>query len=226
VCLKYLSGIDWKTVLIRWWNMVRQTVTDNPELFFPVFLILVWRITDVAAKPRTLVLAFFLTGILLVYGFRVLGGSLWLRRLGWVSPHHGFWLYSVVAGMIAGGAVWLVARALHESLGTLPPPHLVLLASSSGSILEELLFRGLLFWFVLELCRRLRWPQRPSAVATVILVAIAFAFAHLGRTGASLYSTVLTGIAFGAIRIWSDPTAAAALMHATYNFTLSWMSLF
>ncbi len=212
-------------MLIRSWNMVRQTVTENPELFFPIFLILVWRITDVAAARRTLVLAVFLTVILLVYGFRVLGGSLWLRRLGWVSPGHGFWLYSVVAGMIACGAVWLVARALHESLGTLPPPHLVLLASSSGSILEELLFRGFLFWFVLELCRRMRWRHSLSAVATVILIAIAFAFAHLGRTGASLYSTVLTGIAFGGIRIWSNSTAAAALMHATYNFTLSWMSL-
>ncbi|MDQ2948869.1 MAG: hypothetical protein M3Y27_23485, partial [Acidobacteriota bacterium] len=95
-------------VLTRSWNMVRLTVTENPELFFPVFLILVWRITDVAAARRTLVLAVFLTVILLVYGFRVLGGSLWLRRLGWVSPRHGFWLCSVVAGMIAGGAVWLV----------------------------------------------------------------------------------------------------------------------
>ena len=207
--------------------MVRQTVTDNPELFFPVFLILVWRITDVAAKPRTLAIAFFLTGILLVYGFRVLGGSVWLRRLGWVSPRRGFWLYSVVSGMIACGAAWLVARVFHVSLGALPPPHLVLLASSSGSILEELLFRGVLFWLVLELCRRLRCPQRLSAVATAILVAIAFAFAHLSRTGTSLYSTVLTGIAFGAIRIWSNSTAAAALMHATYNFTLSWcISLF
>ncbi len=167
----------------------------------------------------------FLTVISLVYGFRVSGGSLWLRRLGWVSPRHGFWLCSVVAGTIAGGAVWLVASALHESLGTLPPPHLVLLASSSGSILEELLFRGLLFWFGLELFRHLRWSQRLSAVATVILVAIAFAFAHLGRTGTNLYSTVLTGIAFGGIRIWSNSTAAAALMHATYNFALSWMSL-
>ena len=212
-------------MLNRAWNIVRQTVTDNPELFFPVFLILVWRITDVAVRPRTLVVAFFLTGILMVYGFNVLGRSLWLRRLGWVSPRHGLWLYSVVAGMIACVAVWLVARALHESLGTLPPPHLVLLASSSGSILEELLFRGLLFWFVLELCQRLRCPQRPSVVGTVLLVAIVFAFAHLSRTGANLYSTVLTGIAFGGIRIWSNSTAAAALMHATYNFTLAWMSL-
>ena len=225
LCFKISSGIGRKNVLIRSWKRVHQTVIDNPELFFPVFLILVWRITDVAAKPKTLVVAFFLTGILLVHGFRVLGGTLWLRRLGWVSPRHGFWLYSVVAGMITCGAVWLVARAFHESLGTLPPPHLVLLASSSGSILEELLFRGLLFWFVLELCRRLGWPPRASAVAAVILVAIAFAFAHLGRTGASLYSTVLTGIAFGGVRIWSNSTAAAALMHATYNFSLSWISL-
>lgn len=206
--------------------MARQTVTDNPELFFPVFLILVWRITDVAARPGTLVIAFFLTGILLIYSFRVLSGSLWLHRLGWVPPRRGFWFYSVAAGMVSGGAVWLVARAFHESLGALPPPQRVLLASSSGSILEELLFRGLLFWFVLEVFRRLRWPLRTSAIAAVVLIAIGFAFAHPSRTGTSLYSTALTGIAFGAIRVRSDSTAAAAVMHATYNFTLSWMSLF
>ena len=226
MCIQYLSGIDWGEVLTRWCNMARQTVTENPELFFPVVLILVWRITNAAARPGTLAIAFFLTGILLIYGFRVLSGSVWLRRLGWASPRQGFWLYSVAAGMISGAAVWLVARAFHESLGALPPPQRVLLASSSGSILEELLFRGLLFWFVLEFFRRLRWPQRPSAVAAVLLIAIGFAFAHLGRTGTSLYSTVLTGIAFGAIRVRSDSTAAAAVMHATYNFTVSWMSLF
>lgn len=224
MCLSDMHRVE--KVLARGWNLVYHTVTDNPELFFPVFLIMVWRITDVALKPSSLAIAFFFTGILLVYSVRVLGRSLWLRRLGWVNPRRGFWLCSVVTGIIAGGAVWLVARVLHESLGTLPPPHVVLLASSSGSILEELLFRGLLFWSLLELFRRLRWPQLPSALVAVVLIAIGFAFAHLGRTGVSLYSTVLTGIAFGAVRIRSDSTAAAALMHATYNFTLSWMSLF
>jgi len=213
-------------VLTRCWIMVRQTVAETPELFFPVFVILVWRITDLAAKPRTLMIASCPTGVLLFYGFRVLGGSVWLRNLGWVTPRKGFWLFSILAGIIAGGTVWLTVRVLHESLGTLPSPQIVLLASSSGSLLEELVFRGFLFWFVLEFFRRLRWPRRSSAVGTVVLIAIGFAFAHLGRTGTSFYSTVLTGIAFGAIRISSESTAAAALMHApTYNFTLSLASI-
>ena len=59
-------------VCARFAGMVRQTVTANPELFLPVFLLFVWQITAVAVKPRTLGLALLMTLLLLVYGYRVL----------------------------------------------------------------------------------------------------------------------------------------------------------
>jgi len=54
-------------------GVMRETVTANPELFLPVFLLFVWQITAIAVKPRTLGFALLMTLPLLVYGYRVLG---------------------------------------------------------------------------------------------------------------------------------------------------------
>jgi membrane protease YdiL (CAAX protease family) len=206
--------------------MVSETVTANPELFLPVFLLFAWQVTAIAVKPWTLGLALLMTLFLLVYGYRVLGKTPWLRRLGWVSPRQGFWFYSVLAGLASSAGVWLIVRSFQESLGGVPPPHRVLLASVSGPMLEEMLFRGLFFWLVLELLSRLGIRKIAALTATVLLIAVGFAFSHPGRTGLRLYSTILTGIAFGWMRAQSESTAAAALMHAVYNLVLSYIATF
>jgi len=213
-------------VCARLAGMARQTVTANPELFLPVFLLFVWKITAIAVKPQTLVLALLMTLLLLAYGYRVLGKTPWLRRLGWVSPRQGFWSYGVLAGVASGAAVWSIARFFHESLGVVPPPHRVLLAIVSGPMLEEMLFRGLLFWLVFELLSRCRVSKLAAVSATILVIAAGFAFSHAGRTGLSLYTTILTGIAFGWMRAQSESTAAAALMHAVYNLVLSYLATF
>jgi membrane protease YdiL (CAAX protease family) len=206
--------------------VVRQTVTANPELFLPVFLLFVWQITAIAVRLTTLALALLLTLLLLVYSYRVLGETPWLRRLGWVSPCQGFWFYGVLAGVASGAVVWSIARFFHESLGGVPPPHRVLLASVSGPMLEEILFRGLLFWLVFEFLNRFGISRAAVLSATVLLVALGFAFSHVGRTGLSFYTTVLSGIAFGWMRAQSESTAAAALMHAVCNLVLSCIATF
>ena len=81
-------------------------------------------------------------------------------------------------------------------------------------MLEEMLFRGLLFWLVFELLRRCRVSKLAAVSATILVIAVGFAFSHAGRTGLSLYTTILTGIAFGWMRAQAESTAAAALMHA------------
>ncbi|HLN28240.1 MAG TPA: CPBP family intramembrane glutamic endopeptidase [Terriglobales bacterium] len=219
-------GFGLHAMWARFTGFIRETVTANPELFLPVFLLFVWQITAIAVKPRTLGLALLMTLLLLVYGYRVLGKTAWLRRLGWVSPRQGFWLYSVLAGLASGAGVWSIARSFHESLGGVPPPHRVLLASASGPMLEEILFRGLLFWLVLELLSRCRVSKLAAVSTTILVIAVGFAFSHAGRTGLSLYTTILTGIAFGWMRAQSESTAAAALMHAVYNLVLSYIATF
>src|ERR1700681_4242559 len=91
---KQQLGFRLHAVCTRFAGMVRQTVTANPELFLPVFLLFVWEITAIAVKPQTLGLALLMALLLLVYGYRVLGKTPWLSRLGWVSPRQGFWFYT------------------------------------------------------------------------------------------------------------------------------------
>jgi hypothetical protein len=121
-------------VLARFPGLLNDTVTANPELFLPVFLLLVWQASAISVKPRTLGLALVLTFVLLIYAYRVLGATPWLRRLGWVAPRQWFWLYGVFAGGAASAAVSEIARLSHLSLGGVPPPNVLLLASSSGPI--------------------------------------------------------------------------------------------
>jgi len=210
-----------KAALAHFARAFHGTITANPELFLPVACLFVWQVTAVTAKPSAFAFALLLTLLLFIYGYRVLGRTEWLRRLGWVAPRRGFWFYSVIAGFAAAAVIWWVARIFHQSLGVVPPPQRILLASFAGPMIEEMLFRGLLFWLIFELFRRRGVPQSAAVAATVCLTAIAFAFSHNDRHGLRLYATILTGLAFGWMRVRSGSTAAATLMHATYNLVLS-----
>jgi membrane protease YdiL (CAAX protease family) len=81
-------------------------------------------------------------------------------------------------------------------------------------------------WLVFELLSRCRVSKLVAVSATILVIAVGFAFSHAGRTGLSLYTTILTGIAFGWMRAQSESTAAAALMHAVYNLVLSYLATF
>jgi membrane protease YdiL (CAAX protease family) len=212
--------------LARFPGLLKDSVAANPELLLPVFLLFVWQASAISVKPTTLGLALVLTFVLLIYGYRVLGKTPWLRRIGWVAPRQRFWLYGVIAGGAASVGVWGIARLSHLSLGGVPRPNVLLLASSSGPVLEEMLFRGLLFWVIFELLHRRGVSKSAASVTTVLLTAVCFALAHTDRIGIRFAATILTGVAFGWVRVQSGSTAAAAAMHAVYNFVLSCISTF
>jgi membrane protease YdiL (CAAX protease family) len=204
---------------------LRQMVRGSPELVMPMVLLLTWKITAIASTTRPLILAILLTGVLVLYSGRVLNRNPWLLRLGWVSPPGHRWIWSIVAGLAAASAIWAVARLFHQSLGPFPRLNQFLLASVAGPMAEELLFRGLLFWALVTLLIRMHVRQPLAQLISVLLVALAFAGAHIGRAGVSFVCTILTGASFGAMRVWSQSTVAAVLMHATYNFALCWLTL-
>lgn len=214
----YRHGLN--AAVFRYARILREAIGSNPELFLPVACLFVWQLTAVAAKTSVLIWAALFTALLLIYAFRVLGRTEWLRRVGWEPPRQGFWAYSFIAGIAAAGGVWWFARIVHQSLGGVPPAHRVLLASSSGPMIEELLFRGLIYWLIFECLRRAGVSVRLAVCVTVFLTALAFAFSHNDRNGPRLYATILTGVAFGWMRAQSDSTAAATVMHAVYNLAL------
>ena len=76
------QGVDCKPegAFARFPGLLRATVTSNPELFLPVFLLLVWQASATSVKPTPLGLALVLTFVLLIYAYRVLGTTPWLRR--------------------------------------------------------------------------------------------------------------------------------------------------
>jgi membrane protease YdiL (CAAX protease family) len=210
----------------RFAAMLRDTAPANSDIGFGLLLLFTWQVTSISARPLHLLLSGILTLLLLICARFALGKSTWLRRVGWVTPRRDFWFYSLAAGMVAAIGVWLLAAMFHQPLGAVPPPYKVLLASSSGAILEELLFRGLFFWMLFQMMHRLRIFHNHASAVTVLAIAVAFALSHIGRTGLSLFTTMLTGTAYGWMRVQSGSTAATALMHGIYNLAISCIATF
>jgi membrane protease YdiL (CAAX protease family) len=221
---KRWHGGGFNTALARFAQSLPRIIAASPELFFLIACLFVWQVTATAVKPAALGLALLLTLLLLAYGYRVLGKTKWICRIGWVVPRRGFWIYSFLAGTAVAAGIWSYVRIFHLSLGRVPPPHRVLLASASGPMIEEMLFRGILFWLILEFLRRRGAPRLAAVCATVVLTAILFALSHNDRNLPRLLATIATGVSFGWMRAQSGSTAAAALMHAVYNFALSSMA--
>jgi len=164
-------------------------------------LVLTWRVTDMPTDPALCSLL-FRDGILLVYGFRVL-----VRRSGsggWMGvSRQGFWhleRHSRCNGK-RDCLVCCAAVSLRRWNATATaPPHL---ASSQDRFWKELLFRGLLFGR----------PGAPNFAISRRASTAAAVGSHRGLDLRSLTSavpddlcsTAMTGIAFGAMRVWSDP---------------------
>ena len=88
---------------------------------------------------------------------------------------------------------------------------LLLLGLLLGPILEESFFRGCLLPLL---------AQTTGNVPAVILTAFLFALFHQPADLAHWVSFTATGVAYGWIRVASRSTAAAAVMHATYNLAV------
>jgi membrane protease YdiL (CAAX protease family) len=126
-----------------------------------------------------------------------------------------------VVGILAGGAIVVVASLSHQPLGTESGWNKVILAVALGPVLEEVIFRGYLLTAALLLTRRL--SALSSAASSIIGVAVFFSIAHLttpGTTPLQLCCIELTGCLYGCIRLRYRSTAAAALAHAAYNLAL------
>jgi membrane protease YdiL (CAAX protease family) len=134
-----------------------------------------------------------------------------LQPLGWVWPRPAHILVALIAGILMGSGVALYLRFRNQSAPPVPIAELLVLGFLLGPILEESLFRGCLLPLL---------AQTTGNGPAVILTALLFALFHQPPNLAHWVSFTATGIAYGWIRVASRSTAAAAVMHATYNLTV------
>jgi hypothetical protein len=88
--VKRWFGGGFNTGLPRFAQGLPRTITASPELFLPIACLFVWQVTATAVKPAALGLALLLTALLFAYGYRVLGRTKWICRIGWVAPRRRF----------------------------------------------------------------------------------------------------------------------------------------
>lgn len=166
----------------------------------------------------------FLTLYLLL---RVKYGRPFWRSLAWVRPFEKFW-QRVGWGALLTFAVLLGGALLRTPDLDMPIKRLLtdrsslllmgLAATTLGPLCEELAFRG----FLLPLLVR-----SLGAVPGIVLTALPFTLLHGYQYAWSwrhLLFILVAGSAFGVMRHRSGSTAAATVMHATYN--LAFFALF
>jgi len=144
------------------------------------------------------------------------------RSLGWLPLRFGTATASLFAGPILAVALGLVGSALHTPEIPLPfqqmlkdPPTIVvlgLLVVVIGPLCEELAFRGLLMPLLI---------RSMGPAAGIIIAGIVFGCSHGYEYEWSWRHMILisgAGCVFGWARFKSGSTAAAAYVHATFNF--------
>ena len=134
-----------------------------------------------------------------------------LQPLGWVWPRTAHIVVALIAGILLASGVALYLRFRNQSTPPMGVVELLVLGFVLGPILEESFFRGCLLPLL---------AQTTGSGIAVILTAILFALFHQPADLAHWVSFTATGIAYGWIRVASRSTAAAAVMHATYNLAV------
>jgi membrane protease YdiL (CAAX protease family) len=175
--------------------------------------------SGVEAAPEML-LGYGLLFTALMVIFRVqYDRPLW-RSLGWTwsrVPITGCVLYGFATTILMGLVAWLIHTPptsgpmieLMKDRTTLIV--LAIFGTTAAPVAEELAFRG----FLQPLLQR-----NLGAVGGILLTSVLFGGLHYSEYGDSWRSALLValaGAAFGCMRYWTGSTAAAAIMHASFN---------
>jgi membrane protease YdiL (CAAX protease family) len=150
-----------------------------------------------------------------------------LRGLGldhalWRSADPTNWVLAAVSGILAGITVFAIGTASGQNMRLGDNWKLIALQVTLGPVLEEIVFRGYLFaflvWLLSKAANDAGWGR-----SVVVLAAVFFALVHLAQPGVSwlqLACITSTGTLYGWIRWRSGSTAPAAVSHAAYNLAL------
>lgn len=141
-----------------------------------------------------------------------------LDFLAWNRTPGSALLKAVALG--AGAAVIVAWIFRGVQTGSLPSFADLTVGVTLGPLVEELVFRGILFYLVLLLLSR--W-LRDAGWPTVIVIAAVFAGSHAGKAGITVLQIAtifLTGTLYGWLRKRSGSTVPPFFAHVAYNAVL------
>ena len=179
------------------------------QLAIPLHILNPCVLREPPALLQTFVLVWVLLALYVTLKIRR-GGAIW-RALGWTLPSRRYLLGAILAGILWGRVVSLVAQSASPALSRQIPLTLFALAVTLGPVAEESFFRGCLLPLV---------ARTSSVPVAVILTALVFAFFHQPPTLLQCACFAVSGILYGGLRVASGSTTSAALMHCAYNLTL------
>jgi len=150
-----------------------------------------------------------------------------LRGLGldharWRSATRTNWVVAGLCGTLAGIAIFSIGTAAGQNMKLSDDWKLITLQVTLGPVLEEVVFRGYLFAFLMWILTRVDQNAGRNRLA-VVFAAVVFAVVHLAQPGVSWLQVAcitMTGTLYGWIRCRSGSTALAAISHAAYNLSL------
>jgi membrane protease YdiL (CAAX protease family) len=148
--------------------------------------------------------------------------GLGLDHARWRSTTRTNWVLAGVSGILAGTVVFVIGTASGQNMRLSEDWKLVALQVTLGPVLEEVVFRGYLFAFLILLLSRAAKDAVRNRLVVVFAAAV-FAAVHLAQPGVSwlqLACITFTGTLYGWIRCRSGSTAPAAVSHALYNLAL------
>jgi membrane protease YdiL (CAAX protease family) len=150
-----------------------------------------------------------------------------LRGLGfdharWRSTARSNWVLAAVSGILAGIIVFVIGTTSGQNMRLGDNWKLIALQVTLGPVLEEIVFRGYLFAFLMWLLSKAA-NDAGRGPLIVVFAALVFAVVHLAQPGVSwlqLACITSTGTLYGWVRWRSGSTAPAAVSHAAYNLAL------
>jgi membrane protease YdiL (CAAX protease family) len=138
------------------------------------------------------------------------GHGVW-AQLGWIWPARIHLVAALAGGIGLGIGADIIAHATTPTTHVIHLWNLILLDGLLGPIIEESFFRGCLLPVV---------ARTSGPTIGIVATAAIFATLHPISTLVQWLCFLVTGTAFGWIRVRSGSTAAAALTHSIYNATL------
>jgi membrane protease YdiL (CAAX protease family) len=149
-----------------------------------------------------------------------------LDHARWRSVDRTSWVIAGASGLLAGIVVFIIGSASGQKMRLSENWRLIGLQVTLGPVLEEIVFRGYLYAFLMWLLTGIRNDAGRNRLV-VVFAAVVFAVVHLAQPGVSWlqFSCIMsTGTIYGWIRYRSGSTAPAAVSHAAYNLTFYMIS--